>query len=126
MINNKQQELKDLMAKTQKYELLMRRLYSGTTKFKNRTGDFVLRNLILKEQGALAISIESFDKQLANIKEYLKYGIVRFMKQHPQNEGLQHEIHFWLEQIDAARYADDIVHIVTILYNSPVFMLQNK
>lgn len=25
MINNKQQELKDLMAKTQKYELLMRR-----------------------------------------------------------------------------------------------------
>ena len=50
MINSKQQELKDLMAKTQKYELLMRRLYNGTTKFKNRTGDFVLRNLILKEQ----------------------------------------------------------------------------
>ena len=119
MINSKQQELKDLMAKTQKYELLMRRLY-------NRTGDFVLRNLILKEQGDLAISIESFDKQLANIKEYLKYGIVRFMKQHPQNEGLQHEIHFWLEQINAARYSNDIVHIVTMLYNSPVFMSQNK
>lgn len=105
-----------------KYELLMRRFYCGTVKYRMRIGGFVIRNLVLKERGDPQASTgESFNKQLIHIKEYLKYGIARFSKRYPKDEDLQNESLFWIEKIDEAQSSNDIINIVCAIYENGIF-----
>lgn len=116
-------EKKELDDISRKYELLMKRFYSGTVKYRMRTGDLVLKNLVKKESGESLPYTGSFNTQLTNIKQYLKEGIARFQKQYSKNEELQEEVLYFYEKIDDAQCSEDIINIIVSLYENDNFKI---